>query len=164
MEMVEGTLPVWIILSVVGFLALNALAYFNYHLSKMDKMKARCLRKKPAEQRNNRVLRLERLVDERYYAWMVFILYTIISICFCVENHSTMLLGEYLFLKVLMGLCIWFVTAVAVSCFMVALMTVCQENAIRDLKNYYQRHFGVTVISVDRDDEREYYNYEYPEP
>lgn len=157
--MTVSTLPVWVILAIVGFIALIVIASSNYHLSKMDKLRVRCLADKPAKRRNNNVLSLKRLVSEEYYSLMVFITYVVISICFCVENYEKILLGDYLFLGILIDLGIWFAIAIFVTCFMVALMMTCQKNAIKDLKEYYQRHYGVTVVNLDKSDVDAYHEY-----
>ncbi len=157
--MTVSTLPVWAILTIIGFIALIIVASNNYHLSKMDKLRARCLMGKPAKQRNNNILSLKRFIGEEYYSLMAFAAYVVITICFCVENHRMILYGDHLVLRILISLSIWFALAIFVTCFMVALMMACQDNAIKDLKGYYQKHYGVTVVNIDKDDEEAYYEY-----
>ena len=158
--MTVSSLPVWVCLSILGFISLNFIAYINYHLSRMDRLRAQCLKDKPAKRRNNSVLRLDCRISENNYPWMAFALYVIVSICFLVENHDMMMSsGNHPVLGALIILGIWLFTAVVVVCIMTALMITCQENAIKDLKKYYERHFGVTVVNVDRTVEKEYYEY-----
>ena len=91
---------------------------------------------------------------------MAFGFYVIISICFFVENREMVTSGDYLLLRILVGFGIWLVVAVVAVCIMTALMVACQQNAIKDMKRYYQKHFGVTVVNIDRSSEKEYHEYE----
>lgn len=159
MEMAEGTLPVWVILAIVGFIVLSFIAYSNYYLPKIDKLKAQCLKDKSARQRNNNILRLKRHIDEGNYSLMTFATYMVVSICFCIENYRNVFFGEHLLLSVLIVFGIWLAAAIVVVCIMTALMMTFQDNAIKDLKAYYHKHYGVTVVYITRDNEKEYYEY-----
>lgn len=157
--MAVSTFPVWIILAVVGFIVLTIVAQNNYHLSRMDKLRARCLADKPAEQRNNNILTLKHYVDDERYARMAFALYAIVSVCFCLENREMIVGGKSMFLNILIVVVVWCILAIMVTCFITALMDTFQKNAVRDLKDYYQRHYGVTVVNVSREDEIAYREY-----
>lgn len=162
--MAEGTLPVWVILSIIGGVIIIAVPSFNYYVPNMGKLRAQCLKDKSSKQRNNNIIRLKRRVDEYYYAWIVIIIYMVVSMSFCVENNKIILDSEHLFLRVLLGLGLWIVVGFILVVFLTALMSMCQEIAIKDLKDYYGARYKVAVLYLDKIDFDAYYEYESPEP
>lgn len=155
--MTVRTLPIWVILSTVGIVVLLMISHSNYHVSSIGKIRAKCLSKKPPAQRNNAFIRIKKRVSEAYYPWMAFIVFIIVSISFCVENHKLMPSTDYLILSIIINTGIWLIMAFFATIILVSLMKLCQEDALRDLKSYYFQHYGVSLIYIDKIDEERYY-------
>ena len=158
--MAVSSFPVWVIMSVVCVIILVVIANVNYYLPRISKLKARCVINKPLRQRNNTILRLRRRMSEDSYPWIAFLMYTMISICFLVENRNGLFDEEYIILKALGGFLAWLFSAIIIVCFVVAFMKLLQENAVKDLKKYYNNRYGVTVIYLHESIEKEYQEFE----
>ena len=154
--MTVSSLPIWVILSVVGMVALIVIAQINYYVPPMGKLRARCLVDKPAEQRNNSIIRLKRRIGEEYYPLIALVFYVVVSVCFCIENYKEMPGGPLVF-TIILGVIIWLLVAIVAVSFLAGLMKTWQENAVQDLKEYYNKHYGVTVLYLDKIHE-EYYD------
>ena len=154
--MAESSLPLWVILSIVGLLFSILVGNINYYLPSVSKLKAECLRKKPPAQRNNYILNLKRRIDEEYYMYIAITIYVIVSLCFCIENRSMLFNGEFIVVRIFLAVVLWLVCALIATSVLTGLMTLCQEDAVQKLKNHYQRHYGVIVINLDKKDEKAY--------
>ena len=99
-------------------------------------------------------------MSEDSYPWIAFLMYTMISICFLVENRNGLFDEEYIILKALGGFLAWLFSAIIIVCFVVAFMKLLQENAVKDLKKYYNNRYGVTVIYLHESIEKEYQEFE----
>lgn len=157
--MAESTLPVWVFLSIAGGILILVIPHVNYHLSRMSKMRIQCLKDKPEERRSNSVIGLKRWIDEKYYPWIVLGIYMAMTISFCVGNHAVLPSGEHVILQVLLRFVVWLLTASIVVVMATGLMGVLQDTAIKDLKNYYESRFHVTIMYLDKIDLEEYYNH-----
>lgn len=158
--MAVSSFPIWVILSMVCFILLIIVAKANYYLPRMSRLRAICAKDKSTKQRSNMILRMRRRIKEEDYQWIVLLMYAIVTVCFIIENRSVLFNGGFLLLKVLAGLFIWLFSALFVVSFMVAFMKVLQENAVKDLKNYYSNHYGVTIVYIHEKTEKEYQDFE----
>ena len=160
MEMTVRTLPVWVIMSVVFIIILVVIASVNYYLPRFGKLRVECAMNKSLRRRNNTIIRMRRRIDEDSYPWIAFLMYTMVSICFVVENRRGLFDGEYIILKALGGFFAWLFSALIIVCFIVAFMKIIQENAVKDLKYYYSSRYGITIIYLQESIEKEYQEYE----
>lgn len=160
METTVRTFPVWVIMSVVFIIILVVIASINYYLPRFGKLRVECVMNKSLRRRNNTIIRMRRRINENCYPWIVFLMYTMVSICFVVENRRGLFDGEYVILKALGGFFAWFFSALIIVCFIVAFMKIIQENAVKDLKYYYSSRYGITIIYLQESIEKEYQEYE----
>ena len=155
--MAIGSFPVWIIVAVVGFIVLIALASLNWYLPRMSRLKAQVMSEKSTKRKNNYIVKLDRHIDDEKYPQLAFLLYVITSVCFFVENHETIFSGDYLLLRIMISLGIWLFFALVVVVFLVGLMGVVEYNSLKDVKKYYENRYGVIVTHLDDEDIEQYY-------
>lgn len=152
--MTGGSLQIWMILLLGGILVGVVISVNNYYVPRYGEAKAKIMSQRPARERNNCIINISKRIDEEYFMLMTLLMYVLISMVFMIENRLWIVdqvghnLLAWFFLFVF-----WLVMAFFTMIFCTAVMLRIEQNSKSELKEYYSKHYGVTLIYQDKFDD-----------
>ncbi len=147
---VEGTLPSWVTIVMVGFVFAGLMGYFNHYVPKEQQKKAEHI-ERDFYNNGDYFVRYSTRISQMWYLISATIFSVVALICFIIQDFELLHAATKSF-----GFMSWVIDVLAlivlffvIDVFLVTVSCAGETAAIKDTRQYYWRRYGAITISED---------------